>query len=100
MTGVFSWIELPTTAYYCTDKSELCNPTGLDFSEFCTYACGMESKMGRPPKDRTGPKRERMEIRVEASEKQAMEATAKDSGVSLSDWARKVLLRAARRKKT
>ena len=56
--------------------------------------------MGRPPIDKTGPKQERMELRVEKSEKEAMEAAAKAADLSLSDWARGVLLRAAKRSKS
>jgi hypothetical protein len=41
---------------------------------------------------------ERMEIHLEASEKQALEAAAAHAKESLSDWARAVLLRAAKRR--
>lgn len=58
----------------------------------------MNRKPGRPPKDKTGPKQARMEIRVEQSEKETFEKAAKAAGESLSDWSRAVLLRAASRK--
>lgn len=57
----------------------------------------MSKKMGRPPKDETGTKRERMELRVSEDEKEAMKRAALDAGVSLSDWARAVLIKAAKR---
>ena len=57
-----------------------------------------EQKMGRPPIDKkTGPKGERIEIRVAASEKEAMEAAADRAGLKLSEWVRATLLRAAKR---
>ena len=55
-------------------------------------------KMGRPPKGNTGPKNDRLEIRLETSEKAAIESAAVQSGESVSDWARAVLLRYAKRK--
>ena len=57
----------------------------------------METRPGRPPKDKTGAKQERLEFRVEKSEKEAMEAAAKTAELPLSEWARGVLLRAAKR---
>lgn len=58
----------------------------------------METKIGRPPKDKTGPKRQRMEIRLEESEKAAMEVAASSAGLSLSDWVRSTLLKASKRR--
>jgi len=58
----------------------------------------MAKKMGRPPKDKTGPKQSRFEVRVADTEKEAINAAAKRAGLSLSDWARGVLLRSAGRK--
>ena len=60
----------------------------------------METRIGRPPKNKTGPKQDRMELRVEKSEKEAMETAAKAADLPLSEWARGVLLRAAKRAKT
>ena len=57
----------------------------------------MPKKTGRPPKDETGTKGERMELRVSEDEKSAMRKAAVNAGVSLSDWARAVLLKAAKR---
>jgi len=53
--------------------------------------------MGRPPKDPSGPKGARFEVRVADSEKSAMASAANRRGLSLSEWARKVLLRASKR---
>ncbi len=57
----------------------------------------MGKKRGRPPKDPTGTKQARFEVRVAESEKTAMEAAAQAKGLTLSEWARKVLLRSAKR---
>ncbi len=53
--------------------------------------------MGRPPK--SGEKRmaDRLEIRVEADEKQAYAEAARRVGVDRSDWIRAVLNREAKR---
>lgn len=73
---------------------------GLIFNNFVRTLLGMNTKpkMGRPPKGKTGPKNERLEIRLEASEKAAIESAANQAGELVSDWARAVLLRNAKRK--
>ena len=85
--------------HYCTDVIREVKPAGLDFSEFCPYSVGMETKRGRgrPPKDPAGTKGERVEFRAGESEKQLLERAASSAGLSVSDWAREVLLRAAKR---
>jgi len=54
----------------------------------------MKRKMGRPVKG-AGPKAERLEIRVEAAEKRAYDAAAKEAGIERSDWIRATLNAAA-----
>lgn len=53
--------------------------------------------MGRPPKDESGPKLGRLEIRVDPEEKRAYDEAAKLSGLQRSDWVRQILNRAAKR---
>jgi hypothetical protein len=52
---------------------------------------------GRPPKDPAGSKDARLEFRVSESEKTLLERAAETEGESVSDWGRRVLVRAAKR---
>jgi hypothetical protein len=54
-------------------------------------------RMGRPPKDPTGSKHERLEFRVSDAEKTLLERAAAIEGESVSDWGRRVLVKAAKR---
>lgn len=52
---------------------------------------------GRPPKDPTGAKDARLEFRVSEAEKTLLERAADSEGESVSDWGRRVLVKAAKR---
>jgi uncharacterized protein (DUF1778 family) len=56
-------------------------------------------KPGRPPKDPSGTKGERIEIRVAPAERQSIDAAATAAGLERSDWMRDRLLKAAKREK-
>jgi uncharacterized protein (DUF1778 family) len=56
----------------------------------------MKTRMGRPPKaDKSMG--ERLEIRIDATEKAAYDRAAKAAGVERSDWVRATLNAAAKR---
>jgi hypothetical protein len=63
---------------------------------FFPYNIGMESKrMGRPPKPAEERQTERLEIRMTAKERALIERAG---GANTSGWARRVLVKAARRR--
>jgi hypothetical protein len=68
----------------------------VDFSDFCAYCFGMEKKRGRPPKgDKT--QESRIYLRAIDAEKAMMESAAHRAGLTLSDWIRDRLAKAAHR---
>jgi hypothetical protein len=68
----------------------------LDESVFCPYAYRM-AKLGRPKKAKGSAKEEYLELRLDASEKQAFWDAANLSGMALSVWVRERLRKAARK---
>jgi len=59
----------------------------------------MGKKRGRPKKDPAEVLGERMEIRLSVSEKERFEAAAANAGMPMSDWIRKTLNAAARKRR-
>ena len=71
----------------------------VDFQEFREYIFGMEKKTatrGRPPKGDES-RSARINMRAEPTEKELYERAAAQAGLSLTDWMKGRLVRAARR---
>lgn len=70
----------------------------LDFQLLRPYILFMsKSRFGRPPKSGSKAMAERLEIRVDASEKAAYQAAAQTVGLERSEWIRLILNAAAKR---
>jgi hypothetical protein len=69
----------------------------LLFLNFVRTFTGMKARMGRPPKGGDTPMGERLEIRLEAGEKDAYDRAAQAADMGRSDWIRAVLNAAAKR---
>jgi len=67
----------------------------LDSQKFCPYTIRMKPKPGRPPKSGDKPMGERLEIRLEAGEKEVYDKAARAVGLDRSEWIRAVLNAAA-----
>ena len=52
-------------------------------------------RIGRPPLPKKLAKAELLSVRFAPEEKRILERAAKDAGVALSEWARRVLIAAA-----
>jgi hypothetical protein len=79
-------------------KGHLDQTIPVDFQRFWAYICGMDAKrpIGRPPKGddlRTA----RISMRAEPAEKERYERAANKAGLSLTEWAKERLDRAASR---
>jgi uncharacterized protein (DUF1778 family) len=57
----------------------------------------MKKRMGRPPKGGDKAMADRLEIRLDAAEKDAYERAAATQGMDRSDWIRLILNAAAKR---
>lgn len=60
----------------------------------------MKRSRGRPPKEPEQAKSSQLQVRVTEAEKAEFFDASERAGIPLSEWARNVLLRAARRKAT
>jgi hypothetical protein len=73
----------------------------LAFSGFCVYDDGMKTtrqkRLGRPPKGSDKIKGFRLDMRLEASEKEGFRLAAELSGLDLSAWIRERLRQIARK---
>ncbi len=73
---------------------------GFAFPGFCVYIYDMNTarkkRRGRPPKGSDKIKDIRLDMRLEASEKEAFRAAAELAGLDLSAWIRERLRRIAR----
>jgi hypothetical protein len=73
----------------------------LDVFVFCLYICGMTTnsrmRRGRPRKGSDQKKEIRLDIRLQASEKDAFREAAEVAGLDLSAWIRERLRWAAAR---
>jgi hypothetical protein len=85
---------------YCTHNKSESKVGSLDFSVFCVYAANMKTtttkRRGRPPKGSQKVKGLRLDMRVDAAEKEAFRAAAELCGLDLSAWIRERLRRASR----
>jgi predicted HicB family RNase H-like nuclease len=66
-------------------------------AEFRKYNIRMENKPGRPPRDRAEGASKIVPIRMTEAERQRYQQAAERAGVSLSEWARDRLDKAAKR---
>jgi hypothetical protein len=72
--------------------------SSLDFPENCPYIYGMKTNpVGRPPKSGDKPMGERLEIRLEAGEKELFDRAASAAKMDRSEWIRATLNAAAKR---
>jgi hypothetical protein len=69
----------------------------LIFQNFVRTILGMEARIGRPPKSGDKSMEGRLEIRVDADEKDAYAQAAKALGMDRSEWMRLTLNAAAKR---
>jgi hypothetical protein len=72
---------------------------GVDFHGFCVYISVMttprEKRRGRPPKGSDKIKGVRLDLRLDADEKDGFRSAAELSGLELSAWIRERLRQAA-----
>lgn len=101
LTGLFLWGYSFPTHGYCTDIFHRVNGLGLIFWKIVRTISGMETQRGpgRPPTSPAGTKAARIEVRAAPAEKEAFEQAAAKAGLSLSDWMREALLKAAKRQR-
>ena len=97
------WVLLALTGFcschYCIYVIRFCKyDIDLAGKDFCKYNSGMEkpAKPGRPPRDPSGASRI-VPVRMSDDEKEEFRAAAERAGMSLSDWVRDRLHKAAKR---
>ena len=83
--------------HYCTYETQDVNSFLLTSSDFVRTFLGMSTRIGRPPKSGDKAMGERLEIRVDSTEKAAYAEAAKIAGLDRSEWMRSTLNAAARR---
>lgn len=74
-----------------------CQYSGLDFFRISYYVIGMDAKLGRPARDPKGNPAQIVPIRMTQDERNAYQRAAGKAKLSLSEWARDRLTRAAKR---
>jgi hypothetical protein len=66
-------------------------------TDFCKYNCGMDNKMGRPTRDPGGEASKLFPVRLTALERAQYERAAKRAKMTVSEWMRDRLTKAAKR---
>jgi hypothetical protein len=83
-----------------TQKTYRIHVGRLAFLDFCLYTQGMSTtrkkRLGRPPKGSDKIRNIRLDMRLEATEKEGFRAAAELAGLDLSAWIRERLRRIAR----
>lgn len=64
---------------------------------FLAYTIGMPKRMGRPPKPKDQRQTAAVRLRMREADHEVLQEAAEHAGLSLSAWARSVLMKAARR---